>query len=142
MPRFIDIEPFETDSSHDWFLIGYRSTLVEEYASEIDKKDLEDIPTVELSEILEGVWIYQPLSNSYLCKHCHEEMKSPKNFCPNCGRKMQRISSTSVQLNKLIDYCSDRLRSSGICNSDKDYFLNLLLHLPEEVMVDAEIDSK
>lgn len=140
MPRFIDIEPFETDSAHDWFLTGYKSTSLDGYVSEIEKKDLEDIPTVELSEILEGVWIYQPSSNSYRCKHCYEEIKSPKNFCPNCGRRMPKISSPSVQLNTLIDYCSIRLRSSGICNSERDYFMNLLLHLPEEVMVDAEID--
>ena len=141
MPRYIDIEPYETDSVHDWFLLGYTSISLDGHDNEIEKKDLEDIPTVELSEILEGIWIYQPLSNSYICKHCHEEMKSPRNFCPNCGRRMPRISSPSVHLNKLIDYCSDRLKSSGICNSDQDYFLDLLLHLPEEVIADAEIDA-
>ena len=140
MPRYIDIEPFETDSSHDWFLIGYKSISLDNYDNEIAKKDLADIPTVELPEILESVWVYEPLSNSYLCKHCHEVMKSPSNFCPNCRRRMTKILNHSVKLNKLLDYCSDRLKSSGICNSDQDYFLNLLLHLPEEVMLDAEID--
>ena len=52
---------------------------------------LETAPTVDVVEVVHGRWIHD-YNNLYGCSECMErETMSPKklkNYCPNCGAKM------------------------------------------------------
>lgn len=52
---------------------------------------IEDAPTIEAVAVVYGIWIHD-INNLYGCSICmNRETMSPnkkKNFCPNCGAKM------------------------------------------------------
>ena len=53
--------------------------------------DIDNAPTVDAVEVVHGWWIHD-YNNLYGCSECGErETMSPKklkNYCPNCGAKM------------------------------------------------------
>lgn len=57
--------------------------------------DIEDMPTVDVVEVVHGRWVYEtsfPDSDVCNCSICDQIMQTAKgvrmNYCPNCGARM------------------------------------------------------
>ena len=51
---------------------------------------LDDMPTIEADTVRHGKWIM--VDHLWQCDKCHtrQNEKTPTNYCPNCGAKMDK----------------------------------------------------
>lgn len=66
---------------------------------------IEDVPAADVVEVVHGEWLGwgkggMPLYENYgTCSVCHEDAEictEHRNFCPNCGAKMDANSKTTL----------------------------------------------
>ena len=62
-----------------------------EYSREVDKV-IKSVPAADVREVKRGKWIMKPhkmMGESPCCSECGAFEPMKRNFCPNCGAKMQ-----------------------------------------------------
>ena len=75
------------DKAGEWTK-GYRSGLC------AVMEEIEDMPTIDAVEVVHGRWEWCREENCVICSECKDEHyigafhQYSKNYCPNCGAKM------------------------------------------------------
>ena len=101
--RLIDANPVidKLKSHHDLFVDAWGGfgNLPEKDKARVDEissciAELFNVPTVDAVEVVHGRWIVKEHSAPYggyhlfHCSECDEPNAKEKNYCPNCGAKM------------------------------------------------------
>lgn len=92
MPRYIDIEPFETEVGLTGCCIQTTTHICDGII--VKNTNTKDIPTIDPESLgLHSRWEYDQIRGVATCKNCGFERNVDDNFgreisCPNCGAKM------------------------------------------------------
>ena len=94
MPRYIDAEHFAERLKVSPAFPNYTNGL---FMRDVVLDILGNMPTADVVEVVHGEWIAKgtmirtPFARNYHCSVCGHEPIEIKNFCPNCGAKMERM---------------------------------------------------
>ena len=86
MMRAIDVDKLE------WFQVTFGA--YQQKAIMILKPHICDLGIIEAEPVRHGKWEWYPKENCVICSECKEEHylgtyhQYSKNYCPNCGAKM------------------------------------------------------
>ena len=98
MSRYIDVENLEYQSH----IVSYQDGNTTDYETEyyLTEADIEAIPSADVVPVRHGKWeITDAYPHNVYCSECHkkfaqthwevwEDGSLPRNYCPNCGAKM------------------------------------------------------